>query len=90
MTGGLQENKEYRKGGIWDWGDSGLEGYRKRGKQERRVQYRRDRRNTGQVGCRTVWMQDRSDAGKERGRKHAGQEGGRKGGRHERMDAGNE
>ena len=60
---------------MQDWRDAGLEGYRKRGIQERRVQDIRDveqercwtldRRDTEQVGCRTGGMQDRWDAGLE-------------------------
>ena len=60
---------------MQDWRDAGLEGYRKRGIQERRVQDIRDveqercwtldRRDTEQVGCRTGGMQDRWDAGQE-------------------------
>ena len=40
-TGGKQEKREtanrIQKRGIRDWRDSRMEGYRKRGKQERRV-----------------------------------------------------
>ena len=86
MTGGLQENKEYRKGGIWDWRDTGKEGNRKEGFSTEGTGGIQDRWDAGQFGCRTGRMQERREAG----RRDAGQEGGRKGGRHERMDAGNE
>ena len=34
----------YRKKGIWDWQDSGLEGYRKKGFRTGGIQERRDSR----------------------------------------------
>ena len=74
---------------MQDWRDTGLEGYRKCGIQERRVQDMRDveqercctldRRDTEHVGCRTGGMQDWRDAGLA---------GCRTGGIQERRDAG--
>ena len=46
---------------IRDWRDSGLEGNRKRGIQERRVQ---DMRHAEQEGCGTGEMLDMRDSGK--------------------------
>ena len=69
----------WKRGGIKERRDSGLEGYTKAGKEGSGHKVcgtgeKLDRRNTGKVECRTGGIQYCRDAGKERCKKGGMQE----------------